>query len=286
MRRLLVAVGLLASMSDAFAGEFELPVLRGSEGFAPAGSVYRWNGAYFGGQFGHSSAGVDFGAGVGDVASFIVRDTVLESVVAGMTTLRKADTNGNSFGGFAGYNFQFEDAVLGFEVNYSRMSLNTSATDSLSVIYANDAGAPSGHHFVYSPLTVGGTAAIRITDLMTLRARAGWAAGQFLPYAFVGFAAARADVSRSGTVSFTRRDFPDPTIPPIFPIPDSPFGPVTRTDVKDGGFYFGYTGGLGLEIAVMPNVFLRGEWESVVLPNVQKLGININTLRAGVGMRF
>src|SRR6266849_101398 len=277
MRRLLVAVGLVASMSDAFAGEFELPILRGSEAFAPAASPYRWNGAYFGGQFGHSSAGVDFGGGVSDLASFIVRDTVLESVVAGMTTtLSKADTNANSFGGFAGYNFQFEDAVLGFEVSYSHTALNVGATDSLSVIYANDAGAPPGHHFVYDPLTVGGTAAIRITDLMTFRARAGWAAGQFLPYAFVGFAAARADVSRSATVSFTRKDFPDattPPTPPIDPIPNGTFD-QTRSDVKNGGFYFGYTGGLGLEIAVMPNVFLRGEWESVVLPNVQKLGIN------------
>jgi outer membrane immunogenic protein len=114
MRRLLVAVGLLASMSDALAGEFELPVLRGSEGFA-----------YFGAHFGHSSAGVDFGDGVRDLAAFVVRDTVLEPIVAGMTTLSKADTSANSFGGFAGYNFQFEDAVLGFEVNYSRMSLNT-----------------------------------------------------------------------------------------------------------------------------------------------------------------
>lgn len=282
MRRLLVAVGLLASMSDAFAGEFEMPVLRGSEGFAPAGSVYRWNGAYFGAHFGHSSAGVDFGDGVRDLAAFVVRDTVLEPIVAGMTTLSKADTSANSFGGFAGYNFQFEDAVLGFEVNYSRMSLNTGATDRQSVLYANDAGAAPGQHFVYH-LTVDGNAAIRITDLMTLRARAAWAAGQFLPYGFVGFAVARADVIRSATVTVDRDIFPDGATTPTATehIHTDP-----RIDVKDGGFYFGYTGGLGLEWAVMPNVFLRAEWESVVLPNVQKLGVNINTLRAGVGMRF
>jgi len=280
MRRLLVAVGLLASMSNAFAGEFEMPVLRGSEGFAPAGFVYRWNGAYFGGQFGHSSAGVDFGGGVRDLASFIVRDTVLEPVVAGMTTLSKADTNGSSFGGFVGYNFQFEDAVLGFEISYSHMALNAGATDSQSVIYANDAGASPGHHFVYH-LTVDGTAAIRVTDLMTLRARAGWAAGQFLPYAFLGFAVARADVTRSATVTVTRDDFLDTTLVDTVPIPTEP-----RTEIKNGGFYFGYTGGLGLEFAVLPNVFLRAEWESVVLPNIQGMGININTLRAGVGMRF
>ncbi len=133
-----------------------------------------------------------------------------------MTTLSKADTNGNSFGGFAGYNFQFEDAVLGFEVNYSRMSLNARRTDSHITGHLCERcwGTP-GHHFVYRFLTVDGSAAIRITDLMTLRARAGWAAGQFLPYAFVGFAVARADVSsiRDGTVH--TGGFPDPTMPPI-----------------------------------------------------------------------
>ena len=81
------------------------------------------------------------------------------------------------------------------------------------------------------------------------------------------------------------RIFRIPTIPPIDPIPDAPFD-QSRTEVKDGGFYGGYTGGLGLEWAVFPNVFLRGEWEYVVLPNIQGLGININTFRAGIGMRF
>jgi outer membrane immunogenic protein len=283
MRRLLVAVGLIASMSDAFAGEFELPVLRGSEGIAPPpASRYRWNGAYFGGHFGHSSAGVDFGSATSNLASFIVRDTVLESVVSGMNTvLRKADTNANSFGAFAGYNFQFEDAVVGFEISYSHMALNVGATDTQSVVFPISSG---GHNVVYNPLTVDGMAAVRVTDLMTFRARAGWAAGTFLPYAFVGFAAARVDVSRSARVSFTRTDSPDPGVAPLQPNPS--FFSETREELKNGGFYAGYTGGLGLEWAVMPNVFLRGEWEYVALPNVQGMGISINTLRAGIGMRF
>ena len=199
-----------------------------------------------------------------------LRDTVLEPIVAGMTTLSKADTSATSFGGFAGYNFQFEDAVLGFEVNYSRMSLNTGATDRQSVLYANDAGAAPGQHFVYH-LTVDGNAAIRITDLMTLRARAAGLQANSCPMRFVGFAVARADVTRSATVTVDRDDFPDARNSSDS-IPDAPFTPTPRTDVKDGGFYGGYTGGLGLEWAVMPNVFLRAEWEYVVLPNVQSLG--------------
>jgi outer membrane immunogenic protein len=290
MRRLLVALGLIASISVASAQEYEFPTLRGSESLMPTPPTFtQWRGVYAGGQAGYSSAGVNFGKGVNDLAAFTVRSTVLEPVVANLTTLSKANTNGVSAGGFVGYNTEWEGVILGFEMNYSRMNLSTGASDSLSVIYANDAGAPPGHHFTYDPLTVSGAESIRITDLATFRARAGWIAGQFLPYGFLGVAVARADVARSATVSFTRKDFPDPQPfpnPPITPIPDQPFGPATQADVKNGGFYFGYAAGIGLDVFVMPNIFVRGEWEFVSLPNIKSMSISINSFRTAVGVKF
>jgi opacity protein-like surface antigen len=225
-----------------------------------------------------------FGSGVGDLAAFVVRNTVLEPVVGDMTTLQKADTTGSSFGGYFGYNSKWESLILGFEVNYSHMAMQASSSDSVSVIYSNDAGAPPGHHFTYDPLTVSGSATIRITDLATFRARAGWTVGQFLPYAFVGAAIARADVTRSAIVSFTRKDNPDlNATTPAFQ--DDPFS-QTQSDVKNGGFYWGYTAGIGLEFEIMPRVIARGEWEYVELPNVKNTGVSINSLRAGIGFRF
>jgi opacity protein-like surface antigen len=41
--------------------------------------------------------------------------------------------------------------------------------------------------------------------------------------------------------------------------------------------------GLGLEICVMPNVFVRGEWE---LDNFQSLRVNMNSVRTGIGVKF
>ena len=46
-------------------------------------------------------------------------------------------------------------------------------------------------------MTVSGNAAAQIKDAITLRGRAGWAAGDFLPYVFGGVAVGRMDVQRT-----------------------------------------------------------------------------------------
>jgi hypothetical protein len=51
MRCMLVALGLVASTYGAFAQEFELPTLRGSEAWAPAPPAFiGMSGFYIGGQ--------------------------------------------------------------------------------------------------------------------------------------------------------------------------------------------------------------------------------------------
>jgi len=288
MRRPLVVLGLIASISGASAADYDTPVLRGSEEFVPAPApayVPRWAGFYGGVQGGYSSSRMGFGSGVGDLAAFIVRDTVLEPVVKDLTTLQAVDTSASSFGAYFGYNSKWESLILGFEVNYSHMALNASSSDTNGVSFSSDAGLPPGHHFVYD-VSVAGNSSIRITDLATFRARAGWIAGQFLPYAFVGAAVARADVTRSATVHAVWTDAPDPTIPAAQPIAPGELGPASKSDVKNGGFYIGYTAGIGVEFEIMPRVIARGEWEYVELPNVKNTAISISTLRAGVGLKF
>src|SRR5262249_39569210 len=152
-----------------------------------------------------------------------------------------------------------------------------SSSTAPTVLVSNDAGAPPGHHFQYS-LTVGGGETIRLTDLATFRARAGWIAGQFLPYGFIGLAVARADVNRSATVTTVRRDFPAPQTPPLTPIATG-FSTATTSDVQNGGFYFGYGAGIGLDVFLTPTVFARGEWEYVVIPDIRGLNFTMNTVR-------
>ena len=98
-----------------------------------------------------------------------------------------------------------DDVILGFELNYGHTNLHRSASDSLSRSFINNAAAPPDHTYQYN-ITVAGSAAIQITDLMTFRLRGGWVVDNLLPYAFVGPAIGRANVVRSANVSGTLTD--------------------------------------------------------------------------------
>jgi outer membrane immunogenic protein len=288
MRRLLVAFGLFASISGATAAEYELPpTLRGAEAVLPGASPCcpRWSGFYGGGQVGHSSMTADFGRGVSDLAAFIVRDSILETPVSGFTTLPEVSTNAFGYGGFFGYNSQWEELTLGWELNYIHTSLNARAEDSLERVIANNAVAPPNHNFFYD-VTVSGNAHIRVTDILMMRGRAGWTVGNFLPYAFLAPGIVRADVTRAATVSSVRTDVPTATDPVTLPIPPVFFGPDSRTDSKLAGYYFAYSAGIGIDVELMPRVFARLEWEALHIPDIQSMKVSIQTVRTGLGVKF
>ena len=114
MRSLLVALGLIASTCGAFAQEFELPTLRGTQAWVPPAPVVNgWGGFYAGAQFGYTNAGIDFANSVNDLSTFIVRNSIFESIVGGFTTMGKASTNGGHYGWFVGYNQEWEGGNSG-----------------------------------------------------------------------------------------------------------------------------------------------------------------------------
>jgi opacity protein-like surface antigen len=292
-------------VSDASAGEYELPVLRGSSSdfapspWVPAPPTYtRWSGFYAGGHASGSIAGMDFGTSARSLVSFATRNSVLESHVTSWTTLPKGDTSATGFGGFVGYNFQWDDVTLGIEANYTRSSLSKSASDSLSRSFIDNTNAPTGHEYTYNA-TVTATSAVTLTDFGTLRARGGWAAGSFMPYGFAGLAVARANVTRSATVTATRTDNFNTINTGFDPITGNPFTiitpqsittnlilPPTQTEGQTGAYSFGYTVGGGMDVLVMANLFVRGEYEYVQFPNIKGTRINLNTVRLGGGFKF
>ena len=73
-------------------------------------------------------------------------------------------TNGPVFGGFFGYNFQWDQLVVGFDATYKYASV----LDSSSMFDT-----------------------FKLVDYATFRARAGYAIGSFLPYAMLGGAIGR-----------------------------------------------------------------------------------------------
>ncbi len=283
MRVVVVAwLAVLGFVETAVAADLG-PYLRGPQYEEPI-PPYRWSGFYGGGQVGYSVAGVDFTGGVSSLIAHILRVTAIEQDqnISSWPLLGKKNPSGVSFGGFVGYNWQWEDAVTGVEINYNRTSLSGSSSDSIERVFMDDSQAPTGHHFQYD-VTVLGSASARITDFGTFRLRGGWAAGRFLPYAFVAVAVGRADVARSATVQYTVTDFPDQGVTPPL---NSTFGPVTETDARTGAFAYGGAAGLGLDAALLPNVFLRGEWEYVQFAPLKGDHIHISTIRTALGLKF
>jgi opacity protein-like surface antigen len=299
---LLVLCAVAAVMGgEALAGSIDGSVLRGSADtyrgepvalpprYEPAAPVYRrWEGFYVGGHIGRTGAGVDFGNSTAPLTSYLLRNDVVGPHVDGWSALPKEDTNQSSYGGFIGYNSQWDgNLILGAEANYNRIvsgGLNSSAADSIRREFRDDTQAPAQHHYYYDT-TVSTSASARITDFATMRARAGIVMDRFLPYAFAGAAVGRVDVSRSATVFYTGRDAPDNVLPPLGQLPPAPFS-GTRSESRNGVFAYGYTAGLGLDVIVFPNVFLRAEWEYVQFFPVQDIKIHLNTARVGVGIKF
>src|SRR5262245_46343683 len=229
MRRLLVAFGLFASISAASAADYELPTLRGAEAVAPSASACcpRWEGFYVGGQVGYGVASVVFRTSTADLVSHMLRELALENEanVSSWQVLGKSDTGGGSYGGFIGYNIGWENLILGFEFNYSRTNFSAGApVSSISRV-------TTANNLIYD-VAVTGSASMRITDMATLRARAGFEIGNFLPYFMIGVAAGRADIARSATVSGTQTD-PNTSIVVPFTFSES--------DAKEGVFIYGWS---------------------------------------------
>src|SRR5260370_27728134 len=177
-------------------------------------------------------------------------------------------------------------------MNYNRMTVGATASDSIA------RGFPDPNvsaNYVYD-VSVTGQSAIHITDLATLRGRAGYVMGNFMPYGFLGLAVGRADMSRGATVAFGGFD---PTVtPPASPTPD-PIGcynhstgistrvaqpPTTQS--KTGEFFAGVAAGAGVDVVVWQNVFLRGEYEYVQITSIQSLHVYLHNFRVGLGVKF
>lgn len=135
-------------------------------------------------------------------------------------------------------------------------------------------------------MTVTGQSALHISDIATARLRGGLETGNFLPYAFIGFAVARADFSNSATLFYTATDFPDSATPPLTPLPDLTFGPMTQGNSQNGSFAYGFATGGGLDVGLTPNIFVRGEFEYIYFAPLNGIHVTMATGRVGAGLKF
>jgi outer membrane immunogenic protein len=274
---------MLGTASGAWAADMP-DFLRGT---LPAMDVTtrNWDGWYVGGQVGETWANTDYGTSLVSMTNDLFRNTTLQGPASQFNVLGRVNGQSVGFGGFVGRNYQFGDIVVGVEANYNYLSgLGTSDSGTLGPIQIAEptlvlpAGATAA-----DGVTLSGAAALQIKDEVTFRGRAGWAVGDFLPYAFGGLAVGRMDVTRTVSSSVTRTiNLADGTSTSFLL---SQFG-LSSTDTKDNAYAVGWTGGLGLEYMLWGNVFVRGEWEYVKFMSIQNTAVTQNSVRGGIGYKF
>jgi opacity protein-like surface antigen len=276
MRRFLLAAMMFGAVTGARAADLsDLPILRGSYTDGLTTSSVNWQGFYIGAQAGYGSSDENFSSSSSNatmLAALLDHNVIQQmDVVNWNLGLGKQSSRSSAYGGFAGYNWQWTDVVLGLEASYVHGSFGGSATASKELV----SGSALTDGFFHD-VRVDSSAAIKIQDMATFRGRAAYAWGCFLPYMFGGFALGNADIGHSVIV----HDSVSSTINGSF----TSLGTLSATDVVHNHLVYGYTGGLGVDVNLTGGLFMRAEWEYVRFTST--VDTSINTVRAGLGYRF
>jgi opacity protein-like surface antigen len=301
MRGLLWTAAIMMMASAAHAADMpDLPILRGAVSEGLSKSSPNWDGFYAGGNVGYTSDSTDFSKSIVGLSNYIFRDSILQQPTADWSLLSKTTATQNAnVGLFFGRNWQWYDAILSLEVNYSyfnNLNTFTSGTNTLDIVNPPGSVPPAGatDHYV---VTLTGTAAAQVKDMLTFRGRVGWDGGDFMPYMFSGLAIGRMDVSRTVTSNVTFRE--DTTVTTI-----DPFTFIATSSVKRGttlpipslsqmqqqrrtnNFVPGWEAGIGFEYRLWAGLFARAEWEYVKFSPVMNTSVTLNNVRAGLGYKF
>ena len=267
----LLAALSLAGPTAARAADLDYDFLRGPEYDPPvAVTTIDWSGVYLGGHGGWSRASEKSATSfslIANTASIKHPDADLDSY--GISTLssqtrRKGD---GSFGAFIGYNFQFDDIVVGVEADYTKFDLNVASVDAAK-------REPTPFSNGLYTIGVSGT---KIQDFGTIRGRAGYAFGNFLPFVTGGIAIGRARVFDnliSQAYSYAQ------------PSGLTQFGAATSYGSAKTKTIGGITFGGGIEYAITTNVLLRAEYQYVHFDDFEQHKSDIKTVRGGAAVKF
>ena len=300
--RALLAALSLAGPATARAADLDYDFLRGPDYDPPvAVTTIDWSGVYLGGHGGYSSAALGFQKSYQPLIFQRTHDSTAESDfgASNLLTSRSRRVGDVSFGGYAGYNVQYDDVVVGIEVDYTSFGRGGGSSDSISRIKTNSLGYLE---------TVGlqGASSTKINDFGTIRARAGYAFGNLLPYVTGGFAIGRARIadgvfiqdSGYNATTFNANQALTTGKPAHVENFGYRTGTFSQTDPTTGIPYANYAsrsktktvGGValggGLEYAITPNILLRAEYQYVLFNDFDGHKANLNTVRGGAAVKF
>ena len=272
MRRFLLAAVMCGAASVAQAAD--LPFLRGSftEGLS-AGRV-NWEGGYIGAHVSHGASDMNFTNSGQDLLAKLLNNVDVEAQfnISGWPLLGSAHMQSSGYGGFIGYNWQWTDAVVALELNYTHGNFFGSNSGSQGRTFRFPAD--------YVTTAVASSSAyMKVTDYGSLRVRGGYAIDNWLPYGFAGIAMGQANINRRADVSLDY-NYVGSAVPAL-PSYSAAYG---LTDNANSHFVTGFAGGVGVDVMLYAGLFLRAEWE--YLRFVTKVDTTINTVRAGLGYKF
>jgi opacity protein-like surface antigen len=275
MRRFLLAVVVVGASGGAQAAD--LPFLRGT---FPEGLTQRtvnWEGFYVGAQGGYGSNDQDFaGANNGQIRRLLSGNVIEPGMgVSSWPLLGSVSQNSEGYGGFFGYNSQWDDVVIGIEGSYMHGRFGGTSSGGAT----NAAILGNFRHTV----TSNSSASMQVHDFGSVRARAGYVIGSFLPYVFGGISLGAADITQTSTVD-DNPVYVGPPPPVGTPTPSLPRSTPTVTDVQRNQFLYGYSAGFGIDVNLTGGLFLRAEYEYLAFTNRSDTQLNI--VRAGLGYKF
>lgn len=261
---LATALSAQAAHQAAHAADLDFGPLRGSQWGEP---VVVWQGGYFAGLAGYTQTGVKADGIFKEPIAHRLRDTVLEAEMRVSDFLRPtvSDRRASVFGIAAGYNFQFDETVLGIEADFTRGRTRSVGSDQLAR-RRNLSNDTLGY------ADARGTFELEVDNVSTLRVRAGYTVGAFLP--FVSGGVAIAEYKRRRVIDLEYGEAPVA-------------GPFRFQDVAPkSGWAIGVAGSAGVDVALTENVFVRGEWLYTFFPDMGGAEVSRNTLRAAAGVKF
>lgn len=294
-------LALLATVftTPVFAADLDYGVLRGADDdyYAPP-PIIDWSGFYVGAHGGYSSASLGFGNSFQTIVGNALRNTVAEAEMSASQLLAPRSTHmgGESYGAFAGFNYQFDEFVFGFEADYTYFGRTGGTSDQISRFMNT-----TDNYRTTVSLT--GRSSTKIEDYGSVRGRLGYAFGSFLPYVTGGVAVGRAVVSdtvkvqnyaydqaaysanQTGTTNsyinnYGYSVFYQGNPPGSIPAAGTNYGATKKVTIA------GVALGAGLEYAITSNFLLRGEYQYVVFNDFQGHKAELNTVRGGAAVKF
>lgn len=278
MRRALLATSAAGILLGAFAAHAADYSPRKASYAAVPVDDFNWGGLYGGIHAGMTNADFRMGNVAQEMAANAYTNHVASDLAIGIARLTTSGSDQQvHMGGFIGYNWLWEDVVVGLEFDYTHMKDKLQFSDTYSDGRRRDRGTSVDN------ITYTASARAKLGDFGILKLRMGYPIGRFLPYATAGVVVGKQRISGNYTSTYTEFSL-DPATGLINGVNS---GPTARNaTVGKSGFNLGGAFGAGVDYAIMDNLFLRAEYQWIGMTDYRGSRVTANSFRLGAAVKY